>query len=286
MRPKRTPLKLLSIMLLISLGGHLLLLLGWQAESQPLTLDGQRQAVQVSYSVVAKKAPEPIQEQEEFPQPKPTQAKPTPVDNPKPNVALDKPPKPSPKPVLVPKKALVNDRKNVAVITPEVAQVPVKKAVNPVQPPQEDTLQKSSSVAETLQKPELINRAEETPPAEQQAPSEINAADKEVGKKTASASEAQQTSVVAARPKQQTPVPYPRLAQRRGQEGTVWLRVQVGIQGRVTDIEVSISTGFPRLDQAALAAVRSWAFQPALRDGQPEVSYVKIPVRFQLDNSR
>ncbi len=265
MRPKRTPLKLLSIMLLISLGGHLLLLLGWQAESQPLTLDGQRQAVQVSYNVVAKKAPEPIQEQEESPQPKPVPAKPTPVDKPKPNVTLDKPLKPSPKPVPLPKKAPVNNRKNVAVITQEVAQVPVKKAVSTVQPPPEGTLQKSS---------------------EQQAPSEINAADKEVGKKTASASEAQQTSVVAARPKQQTPVPYPRLAQRRGQEGTVWLRVQVGLQGRVTDIEVSKSTGFPRLDQAALAAVRNWAFQPALRDGQPEVSYVKIPVRFQLDNPR
>ncbi|WP_228051008.1 energy transducer TonB [Pontibacterium sinense] len=102
----------------------------------------------------------------------------------------------------------------------------------------------------------------------------------------ASASREQQARYVAASYRHQTAVPYPKLARRRGQEGTVWLNVQVDTAGEVSDIEVLESSGFSQLDQAALKTVRRWHFIAARRDGQAEVSYVKIPVKFQLDKSQ
>ena len=102
----------------------------------------------------------------------------------------------------------------------------------------------------------------------------------------ASASREQQARFVAASYRHQTAVPYPKLARRRGQEGTVWLNVQVDTAGEVSDIEVLESSGFSQLDQAALKTVRRWYFIAARRDGQAEVSYVKIPVKFQLDKSQ
>ncbi|WP_372830838.1 energy transducer TonB [Pontibacterium sp.] len=102
----------------------------------------------------------------------------------------------------------------------------------------------------------------------------------------ASASREQQARFVAASYRHQTAVPYPKLARRRGQEGTVWLNVQVDTAGEVSDIEVLESSGFSQLDQAALKTVRRWHFIAARRDGQAEVSYVKIPVKFQLDKSQ
>ena len=101
-----------------------------------------------------------------------------------------------------------------------------------------------------------------------------------------SASREQQARFVAASYRHQTAVPYPKLARRRGQEGTVWLNVQVDTAGGVSDIQVLESSGFSQLDQAALKTVRRWHFIAARRDGQAEVSYVKIPVKFQLDKSQ
>ncbi|MDI3325899.1 energy transducer TonB [Pontibacterium granulatum] len=96
----------------------------------------------------------------------------------------------------------------------------------------------------------------------------------------------QQASFQSAQVRKQSKPNYPRLARRRGQEGTVWLRVEVDTSGRVLAIEIDRSSGFEILDKAALKAVRSWRFLPALQGGQAQVSYVKIPVKFQLDNAR
>ena len=102
----------------------------------------------------------------------------------------------------------------------------------------------------------------------------------------AHASRELQARFVAASYRDQTAVPYPKLARRRGQEGTVWLNVQVDTAGGVSDIQVLESSGFSQLDRAALKTVRRWQFIAARRDGQAEVSYVKIPVKFQLDKSQ
>jgi protein TonB len=77
--------------------------------------------------------------------------------------------------------------------------------------------------------------------------------------------------------------PYPAAALRRGAEGEVLVRVQVGSDGRVGRLELARSSGDRDLDRAALAAVRGWRFQPAQTAGAPVAAWVVVPVVFQLD---
>jgi TonB family protein len=55
---------------------------------------------------------------------------------------------------------------------------------------------------------------------------------------------------------------YPRLSRRRGEEGTVRVRVELDSQGRVGDIELARTSGYRRLDRAAFQAVREAARGP------------------------
>ena len=80
-----------------------------------------------------------------------------------------------------------------------------------------------------------------------------------------------------------SPAPrYPRAAQRRGESGTVLLRVHVGADGRPVAVDLVQSSHSRDLDRAAAEAVRRWRFRPALRDGQPVPGIVQIPVTFNL----
>lgn len=80
----------------------------------------------------------------------------------------------------------------------------------------------------------------------------------------------------------QAPPEYPAAAARSGVEGTVRVRVEVGADGKPTDVSIAQSSRSRDLDRAALAAVRQWTFQPAMRDGQPVASAVEVPVEFSL----
>ena len=77
---------------------------------------------------------------------------------------------------------------------------------------------------------------------------------------------------------------YPADARRQGIEGDTILRVLVGANGRVLDVVLARSSGNRSLDRAALAAVRSWRFQPALESGQPITAWVQIPFEFRINN--
>lgn len=79
--------------------------------------------------------------------------------------------------------------------------------------------------------------------------------------------------------------PYPAASQRLEEEGTVLVRVRVGVDGRVLAAEVVRSSGHPRLDEAAVRhAQRAWRFVPATRDGLGVEGWKEIPVRFELNN--
>jgi len=80
--------------------------------------------------------------------------------------------------------------------------------------------------------------------------------------------------------------PYPSAAKRMGEEGRVLLRVQVGADGRPTDVTVVKSCGFPRLDESARDTVlRSWRFVPARQGDQPVAGAVKVPIDFTLTSA-
>ncbi|MDR2014797.1 MAG: TonB family protein [Azoarcus sp.] len=75
---------------------------------------------------------------------------------------------------------------------------------------------------------------------------------------------------------------YPSLSLRLREQGLVKLRVHVTVEGRAGEVALHTSSGFERLDKAALDAVRRWKFRPARRAGTPVAGWVLVPVRFEL----
>ncbi len=75
---------------------------------------------------------------------------------------------------------------------------------------------------------------------------------------------------------------YPASAMRLGQEGRVELRVELDERGEVAQVHLARSSGFDRLDEAAIAAVRSWRCHPAQRDGVAVRATALQPFNFTL----
>lgn len=80
-----------------------------------------------------------------------------------------------------------------------------------------------------------------------------------------------------------TPARYPKRARELGQEGEALVHARLDPDGDPEEVLIWKSSGFALLDNAALAAVRHWQFEPARRNGNPTVAWVEIPVRFQLN---
>lgn len=77
---------------------------------------------------------------------------------------------------------------------------------------------------------------------------------------------------------------YPRLSKRMGEQGEVRLRVLVAVDGRVASVQLSRSSGYDRLDEAALESVKQWRFKPATQGGEPLETWVEVPVKFVLES--
>ena len=77
---------------------------------------------------------------------------------------------------------------------------------------------------------------------------------------------------------------YPPVSRRRSEEGKVFLLVHVSVQGAAEQVEIKQSSGFARLDEAALSAVRQWRFIPARRGDQPVAATVVVPIVFRLES--
>ena len=88
-----------------------------------------------------------------------------------------------------------------------------------------------------------------------------------------------------ARPlfRENSPPEYPRIARKRGYQGMVILDVQVTRNGKVGDLRVHESSGYPVLDRSATASVKNWLFEPGIKAGKPVDMWVRVPVRFKLE---
>ncbi|HYM31653.1 MAG TPA: TonB family protein [Candidatus Cybelea sp.] len=75
---------------------------------------------------------------------------------------------------------------------------------------------------------------------------------------------------------------YPLEARSRHQQGRVLLHVQVSASGNAMAVDVTASSGYAALDEAALAAVRNWHFVPAAQAGVPVASAVDVPIDFRI----
>ncbi|MGF7136643.1 protein TonB [Paraburkholderia sp. EB58] len=77
---------------------------------------------------------------------------------------------------------------------------------------------------------------------------------------------------------------YPALSRRRGETGTAYVRFVVGLTGNLENIELKKSSGYDRLDDAALAAVRASACKPYLENGVPIRAAYTQPYQFGLSD--
>ncbi|MDH5205924.1 MAG: energy transducer TonB [Hylemonella sp.] len=75
---------------------------------------------------------------------------------------------------------------------------------------------------------------------------------------------------------------YPALSQRLGEQGRVVVRVLIGPDGRARQAEILHSSGFPRLDRAALQTVQNWRYVAGKRGGIPEAMWHNVPIDFIL----
>ena len=78
---------------------------------------------------------------------------------------------------------------------------------------------------------------------------------------------------------------YPPASRRAGEQGTVMVRVLVTERGLPGQLQVLKSSGHPRLDEAALDAIRKWRFKPAKNGATPILSWTRVQVKFELKTS-
>lgn len=79
------------------------------------------------------------------------------------------------------------------------------------------------------------------------------------------------------------PVEVPRASRRAGESGMVWLKVVVSVTGLPTSVVVHRSSGFPRLDEQAVWAMRQARFKPQTEDGSPIELEVTAPIEYLLE---
>lgn len=82
----------------------------------------------------------------------------------------------------------------------------------------------------------------------------------------------------------QNPKPaYPPMSKRMGEQGRVVVRVLIGVDGGAQKAEIRTSSGFDRLDQAALATAQRWRYVPGKRGGVAEAMWFNVPINFVLE---
>lgn len=76
--------------------------------------------------------------------------------------------------------------------------------------------------------------------------------------------------------------PYPPLSKRMGEQGKVVIRTFIGVDGVAQQAHIKQSSGFDRLDQAALATALKWRYAPGKRAGVAEAMWFDVPFNWQL----
>jgi periplasmic protein TonB len=77
---------------------------------------------------------------------------------------------------------------------------------------------------------------------------------------------------------------YPYAARIRGEAGKVTICLRVTPQGEVESAAVKTSSGFPALDESALATARKARFKPAEQDGQAVSADMDLQFDFRLQD--
>ncbi len=239
--------------------------LSFSAPKQEISLASSNEGHAVSIKFVSLAQPEKQAEKKEVePQP-PLPEKSTPKES----AAKEQPKKAEPKPVAKPVEKPKKQVEKKSPIAKPVKPQPAKTAKSEPKP--------------TLPEP-VETKSKETPkdkPVEQKREKEA------VQPQTASTNAASSSKpkmvekpTFSAKP---TPVSYPRLAQKRGWQGSTLVEIWVNEEGNQIKQTVVNSSGHKLLDEAALNAVSEWQFQRRNEQGQRIAYRVQVPINFQLN---
>ena len=161
---------------------------------------------------------------------------------------------------------------------PEPAPAKLQPAKKPVVKPIQERLITKTPVAseqkqgEYLPEP-VVEQAKESKPVAEAPPTQM-----QTGPVTLS------SELSVSCPKLTAP-DYPAISRRMGEEGKLILRVELDETGHIDDAKIINSSGYERLDAAALTAVKSWQCNPSLRNGQPVRAVALQPFNFVLQGN-
>lgn len=76
---------------------------------------------------------------------------------------------------------------------------------------------------------------------------------------------------------------YPPISVRLSEQGTVTVKYAVAVDGSIGAVSIEASSGYPRLDDAAVECVQKyWRQTPATQNGKPVALNVVARIRYQL----
>jgi protein TonB len=82
---------------------------------------------------------------------------------------------------------------------------------------------------------------------------------------------------------QRIPPTYPASSRRQNEQGRVVLKVELDETGKIASAHVAESSGFKRLDDAGLAAIKQWHCNAAMRDGKVTRGIAMQPFDFIIE---
>ncbi len=234
------------------------------AQGQPEALDVQFVELGPAIEPEPAAAPAPQPPVETPPEPEP---EPEPVIQPEPEPEVEPEPEPEPEPVV---------------------ETPEPESITEPPPPEPKPQPKPKPKPKPRPKPVHKPDPRPAPPAPQVSAAPSAAAG---GVRQASEARGEPVPVDPDRPrtigqvdylgKRPSPV-YPRVSQRRGEQGRVVLRVLISPLGQVANVSVRTSSGHARLDEAAVDAMRQARFRPYTENGIAYKALVDIPFDFVL----
>lgn len=75
---------------------------------------------------------------------------------------------------------------------------------------------------------------------------------------------------------------YPRASVRRGESGRTVVKICISANGTVESVEVAESSGYPRLDRAAVDIGWDYVFAPAMREGKAVPVCLPYGIKFRI----
>jgi len=82
---------------------------------------------------------------------------------------------------------------------------------------------------------------------------------------------------------ERSPPAYPSFSIRLNEQGRVVLRVELDTEGKIATVAFKTRSGFTRLDEAAVSAVKTWRCRPAIRGGIAVPAFALQPFDFILE---